>query len=183
MRAGIRAALREINDSVLVGECDNVAEAERLLKTLQPDLLILDILLGHVCSLESIEKWSQLAPGMRILVVSAWSRGPWLALLNHPSVAGFLSKRESPHHLLQAVRVIRTGGRFFSQRDVRRASGVRLSAREQKVLGLMRRALPNLEIARQLGISIYSVRRCITAIYLKLGVKDRLEAILQVPQN
>ncbi|MFN8613729.1 MAG: response regulator transcription factor [Vulcanimicrobiota bacterium] len=188
VRAGVRAELETNPHYQIVGEAEDACRVESLLAHLQPDLLILDILLGRNCSLDCVPAWCSAAPTMKILILSALSEGAWIASLGHPSIAGFVTKDESPQCLLQAVRVIESGQQWFSQSlagGLREAASRRkrpdldrLTGREEQVLELMRQALGNSEIARKLGVSVHTVRRCATGIYQKLRVNSRVEAIL-----
>jgi DNA-binding NarL/FixJ family response regulator len=189
VRAGVRAALSENESWVLVGETHDTIRTLEMIHAFSPHLLILDVMLGEVSALDWLERFHECAPSMKFLILSALTEGPWIGSLSHSAVAGFINKCEAPQSLQQAVRVIQNGGTWFDQgvaAQMRRLAQARkdklgdpLSARERQVLQLMRQGKNNTAIAAELGLSVHSVRRHATLIYQKLGVKSRIDIILQ----
>ena len=128
-------------------------------------------------------------PQIRVLVLSAMESGEPLRLLTHPSIAGFVLKEEASEHLAQAVRVVASGGNWYSpaiSAELRRMNEIsrlqpdyQLTRREEEVFQRIKAAQDNASIAEALGISIHTVRRNISLIYSKMGVNGRVEAILR----
>lgn len=189
VRAGVRACLEQADHVAIVGECQKVEEVAEQLAAHSPRLLILDIMLGQACSLDWLARFHAASPASRILILSALKEGEKLQRLHHPAIAGFLLKDEAAHNLLQAVRVLRTGGVWFSQpiaAEMRRLAQVRreqriykLTPREEQVLALVSQAKDNATIARELGLSKHTVRRHLTLIFQKMDVRNRIDAILR----
>ena len=189
VRAGVRAALSENDNWDLVGETHDTIRTLEMIHAFSPDLLILDVMLGEVSALDWLERFHECSPRTKILILSAFSEGPWIADLSHSAVAGFVNKSESPESLQQAIRVIQSGATWFSQgiaaqmrklaQERKEKTGNPLSPRERQILELMRQGKNNQNIAAELGISVHSVRRHATLIYQKLGVKGRIDIILQ----
>lgn len=189
VRAGVRTALSENEKWTLVGETDDTIRTLEMIYAFSPDLLILDVMLGSISSLDWLERFHECAPRMKILILSALLEGPWLSALSHSAVAGFVSKNEAPQSLQQAIRVIQDGGTWFSQgvaTEMRKLAqqrkdrmGDQLTARERQILDLMRQGKNNAAMAAHLGISVHTVRRCATVLYQKLGVNGRIDIILQ----
>ncbi|MBS2040863.1 response regulator transcription factor [bacterium] len=189
VRAGVRAALDGNEKWLLVGETVDTIRTIEMIYAFSPDLLILDVMLGSVSSLDWLERFHECAPRMKILVLSALSEGPWLSFLSHSAVAGFVAKSEATQSLQQAIRVIQSGGSWFSQgiaAQMRRIAqerkdrmGDHLTMRERQILDLMRQGKNNATVATELGISVHTVRRCATLLYQKLGVNGRIDIILQ----
>ncbi|MFN8613559.1 MAG: response regulator transcription factor [Vulcanimicrobiota bacterium] len=190
VRAGVRTALSENENWTLVGETSDTLRTLEMIHAFSPDLLILDIMLGAVSSLEWLERFHECAPRMKILILSAQTEeGGWIASLSHSAVAGFVAKREATQCLQQAIRVIQAGGSWFSQgiaAKMRKAAQLRkdrmgdpLTSRERQILELMRQGKKNSAVAAELGISLHTVRRCATVLYQKLGVGGRIDIIVQ----
>lgn len=189
VRAGIRAALEQTATHEIVGECRGCAEVLQQLLKLSPSLLVLDILMGQDCSLEWLDRYQSACPGLRILTISSLKSSESLSLLDHPTVHGYVLKEEASEHLVQAVRVVASGGTWFSSpiaAELRRMAEARrhkpsyqLSPREQQVFQRIKAAQDNASIAAALGLSVHTVRRNISNIYSKLGVSGRVEAIVR----
>lgn len=192
VRAGVRASLEKGENLQVLGECRRPDEALKLLTWFSPQLLILDIMLGPECSLDWLDRFHLASPELKVLIMSGLKEGDKLDRLKHPVVAGFLSKDEAEYSLLQAVRILRSGGKWFSAamaaqmrqlaQSKRERPNILWTAREKQVLDLVAQAKDNITIARELGLSVHTVRRHLTVIYLKMGVNTRVEALLQWAQ-
>ena len=105
-------------------------------------------LLGKDCSLFWLDRFQAACPQLRILVLSSLPKGDTLKLLQHPAVAGFVLKQEAPQFLLQAIRVVASGGNWYSEAissEVRRLAQFSregqcsmLTSREQEVFDLLK---------------------------------------------
>lgn len=189
VRAGAKAALEQATNFDVVGECCGADEVLKWLDLIQPDLLILDILMGRECSLEWLDRYRAASPRLRVLVLSSLKSGQVLKLVSHALVCGYVLKDEASEHLLQAVRVVTTGGTWFSRSisaELRRMSDedrkkpqYHLTPREAQVFQGIKTAQTNASIAADLGVSVHTVRRSISIIYSKLGVSGRVEAIVR----
>ncbi len=159
VRAGLKELLQGVGYEV-VGEAGSAAEAERLVRELQPDLVIWDWALPDGGK-EALERFLGTFPGVRVLVLSAFL-GPELACtLREMGVKGAVSKTAAPGELLRAAEAVARGEEAFPE-------AAYLSLREREVLALLREGLSNAEIAEKLGISVKTVEGHIERLKRKL---------------
>ena len=193
VRAGVVATLNDPDAYLVVGQARNNLETLALVREHRPHLLILDLQMDDYRPAAVIEECLQTFSELRILILSSRSDATDLAPLQHLDIHGFVAKQEAPERLLQAVRVVMAGERWFSHQVSRSFHSLRekarnspensLTVREKQVLAALVRAKDNQAIAQELDISIHTVRRYVTQIFQKLGVKNRMEAIVWVKEN
>lgn len=153
----------------------NGAEAVEVCRRLQPEVALVDMLLGSESGAEVCEEIREASPATRVLLISG-------AGVISPSVAraagasGFISKDWSAVDVVKAVRMVSLGTEVFADHA---ALDSPLSEREQEVLSLIATGSTNKEIASQLHLSPHTVKEHTSAIYRKLGVRNRAEATRQ----
>jgi two-component system, NarL family, response regulator, fimbrial Z protein, FimZ len=165
----------------LVGECGDGEEGLRLVHTLQPDLVILDLELPKLDGLSVIRGIRARQPEARILVLSA---KPELVMANHTRVAGangYVNKNRGVEELCGVIKAVLLGydcfptGSCGGGRDVA-LNG--LSPREVEVLQYLARGMSNKGIAARLGLSDKTVSTYKTRVLDKLGVSS-LAALIE----
>lgn len=186
IRAGFRAMLEGTSDIYVVGEAENGEEAEKLLKELRPKVVLLDLKMPGF-SATTFEKWArENYPETVTLVLTAHDRDFYLAEMMDAGAAGYLGKNESAENLIAAIRRAAHGDVLFTVEQIDRARKWRhqagekwekLTEREREVLLLMGQGLSNKAIAKQLGVTIKTVAYHISAIFDRLDVESRYEAV------
>ena len=150
-------------------------EAVDVCRRLQPDVALVDMLLGTESGAEVSEEIRAVSPSTRVLLISG-------AGVVSPSVAraagasGFISKDWSAVDVVKAVRMVSLGTEVFADHG---SLDSPLSEREQEVLSLVATGSTNKEIASRLHLSPHTVKEHTSAIYRKLGVRNRAEATRQ----
>jgi two-component system response regulator DesR len=150
------------------------AEAVQVCRKIQPEVALVDMLLGSESGAEVCEEIHQVSPGTRVLLISG-------AGIISPNVAraagasGFISKDWSAVDVVRAVRRVSQGHEVFAEAPLDSP----LSEREQEVLSLIATGSTNKEIAGHLHLSPHTVKEHTSAIYRKLGVRNRAEATRQ----
>jgi NarL family two-component system response regulator LiaR len=190
-RAGIRAILDEAPAMEVVGEAKDGFEAEQMVAELQPDVLLLDLVMPGLKPYE-IEKWVRVNyPATTTLVLTAHDRDCFLSKAIEAGVAGYLDKSESLEGLVQAIHRAVQGEVLITGEQLARAiqwqqevdkRWERLTDRERQVLKLMTLCMSNKNIASQLHISFKTVEFHVSNILRKLGVTSRQEAVLWTQQ-
>ncbi|MCW5872437.1 MAG: response regulator transcription factor [Candidatus Eremiobacteraeota bacterium] len=187
VRAGVVAALQERDFCRVVGEAADALQSLQLVERCKPDLLILDLELGCEFPAETlIPGCRERHPELKVLILSGHTETRHVLPLRDLGVDGFVVKSEAPDCLTQAVRLVLDGEKWFSHAVAAAISARsaqpdlldRLTPRELQVLRLMHEGRDNEAIAQVLGLSKQTIRRYATIIYEKLGVKNRIEAIL-----
>jgi DNA-binding NarL/FixJ family response regulator len=150
------------------------AEAVQVCRTVQPEVALVDMLLGSESGAEVCEEIHQVSPDTRVLLISgAGIISPNVA--RTAGAAGFISKDWSAVDVVRAVRRVSQGHEVFAEAPLDSP----LSEREQEVLSLIATGSTNKEIAGQLHLSPHTVKEHTSAIYRKLGVRNRAEATRQ----
>jgi two-component system response regulator DesR len=150
------------------------AEAVQVCRKVKPEVALVDMLLGTESGAEVCEEIHQVSPGTRVLLISgAGIISPNVA--RAAGAAGFISKDWSAVDVVRAVRRVSQGHEVFAEAPLDSP----LSEREQEVLSLIATGSTNKEIAGHLHLSPHTVKEHTSAIYRKLGVRNRAEATRQ----
>jgi DNA-binding NarL/FixJ family response regulator len=150
------------------------AEAVQVCRKIKPEVALVDMLLGSESGAEVCEEIHQVSPDTRVLLISgAGIISPNVA--RAAGAAGFISKDWSAVDVVRAVRRVSQGHEVFAEAPLDSP----LSEREQEVLSLIATGSTNKEIAGHLHLSPHTVKEHTSAIYRKLGVRNRAEATRQ----
>lgn len=183
IRTGVRATFDSRAEFCVVGEAVDGSGVLPRIHSLRPDLLILDLEMPGDSTSSILAECGKHYPELKILILSGHTGLQQVAPLRGLPIRGFVLKREAADCLLQAVRVIAAGETWFSHEIQPLLSPPSedtspLTQREAQVYELMRAGKDNGTIAAELLLSKQTIRRYATVIYEKLGVKNRVEAIL-----
>lgn len=194
----VREALNMLADAAgdlrVIGSSESASAAIEPLQRLSPDVVLLDIDLGHEDGLEWLPRVSAAAPSARILILTALREPARDEEALRAGARGLVLKSAPPETLLQAIRGVATGALWFDTSALGRApppgasgeTGGRLSsltAREREIVSLIGEGLKNDEIARRLGITPKTVKNHLTALFDKVGVSSRLELVVYAYQH
>ncbi len=187
VRSGIRALLEAEPDMSVVGEASGGLEALRLVETLAPDVLLLDMEMPDLTGVEVARRLKAGGASVRVLALSAYDDGHYILELLAIGAAGYLTKEEAPETIVDAVRGVARGEEGWLSRRAAASiaawtrrdqeSFARLTEREAEVLRLLARGWTNGQIGEELCLSERTVRFHLRNIYDKLGVNTRGEAI------
>ena len=187
VRQGL-AVLFEVQDDItLLGQASDGADAVRLTHELDPDVLLLDLMLPGLDGMGVLARLQADGSRTRVLVLTSagGSAGPALAL--QAGAAGFLYKDVDPDALVRAIRSVHDGHTVLAPgaaglvagRPARHVRGIgALTSREREVFALLADGQSNREIARTLRVSEKTVKTHVSAVLAKLGVADRTQAAL-----
>lgn len=193
LRLALRHALATLGEGTVWLEAADAAEVERWAQD-DPDLALLDLHMPGSDGVAWIGGLRSRFPALPIIVVSAEESPALVRALIDRGVAGFIPKSDSAAVVLQAVRLVLSGGTYAPLRllggDERaRAAGGEygaaqtqathgLTQRQLDVLALLARGLPNKLIARELDLSEGTVKVHLLAIFRALAVRNRTEAVV-----
>ncbi|MFJ6793399.1 response regulator [Streptomyces sp. NPDC091268] len=195
VRRGLALILAPDPEFEVVGEAADGAEAVALAQRLRPDVVVMDIRMPVLDGVKATEELARLVPETRVLALSTFDMDEYVVAALRAGAYGFLPKDVSPEELGAGVRTVHGGEavvaprlltRLIStyvrapERPVRRplATPGELTPRELEIWHLLASGLDNSEIARDLDISVSTVKNHITGIFGKLGVRDRAQAVI-----
>jgi DNA-binding NarL/FixJ family response regulator len=198
VRAGFRMILDSEDGLEVVAEANNGAEAVDASHMSQPDVILMDIRMPTMDGLEATRRIlsgaSGSVPAPRILILTTYDLDEYVFEALRAGASGFLLKDVSPENLLAGIRAVAAGDSLVSPSVTRRlieffvqnhARGevpspqmVDLTARETEIFGLLALGMSNTEIAHQLFVSGATVRTHVGRIFLKLGLRDRVQAVV-----
>jgi DNA-binding NarL/FixJ family response regulator len=195
MRNGLRAILGAQQDIEVVGEAEHGAQAVENAIRLYPDVVIMDIRMPRLDGIEATKRLAlQGEKAPKVLVLTTFDLDEYVYQALRAGAAGFLLKDTPPRQLAEAVRTIAAGESLLApavtkrliERYVSRPPGdaarrerfAELTERELEVLQLITRGLSNAEIGARLFLSEATVKTHVTRILSKLGVRDRVQAVV-----
>jgi NarL family two-component system response regulator LiaR len=174
----------------LVGEAADGIEAVRQTRALEPDVVLLDLVMPRKSGIEAIEEIKRTMPSTRILVLTSFAEDDKVFPAIKAGAHGYLLKDTSPAELLRAIREVDRGEPSMHPTiarklmlELQRSSGLPpteepLTEREVEVLSLVAQGLTNQEIADRLYVSERTVRTHVSNILSKLHLANRTQAAL-----
>lgn len=179
LRSALGTLLSLEEDFEVVGEADNGEDALRLVKTLQPDICILDIEMPRKSGLEVASNLKKIGSDCKVIILTTFARPGYFERAVKAGVYGYLLKDGSIDELAASIRRIMNGSKEFSPELI--VSVIQddnpLTDREQEILSLAAEGKTAKEIAKQLFLSSGTVRNYLSEITQKLEVKNKIEAI------
>ncbi len=190
VREGLGAILSAQPDLALVGVATNGAEAVSLVKSLKPDVILMDLVMPQMDGLAAIQAIKTAYPDARILVLTSFADDERVFPAIKAGAMGYLLKDTPREGLLQAIRQVAQGQVFLHPTIARRmmreinqpseppVSGTPLTEREMETLRLIARGLSNQDMAAVMGIHENTVAKYVSAVLAKLHLSNRTQAAL-----
>ncbi len=193
LRKGVRSALAQDPDIVVVGEAGDGPEAVRLTHELAPDVVVMDIAMPGLNGLDAAAQIVRKSRQTAIIVLSMYSDEEYLVRAVAAGVRGYLLKDSAEPDLVRAVRTVASGSTFFSpaiadmlfddyllrlQRREIQDSYDLLTDRERQVLQLLAEGRTNKEVAALLGLSVSTVETHRLNLMQKLDLHNTAEMVL-----
>jgi DNA-binding NarL/FixJ family response regulator len=185
VRAGIRARLASEIDIEIVAEAETAEHALSLVRSLRPDVMLLDLLLPGDSGFDVLPRIADISPATKVVVCSAMTSAGSIRRAFAVGAVGYVAKRASDGELLQAIRGVAAGERYVDP-----SLGASLAApldaglpesisdRERDVLQLLALGYTNHEIAGMLFISVRTVDTHRAHIMRKLELHSRAELVM-----
>ena len=197
VRIGLRTILAEDPRLQIVGEASSGAECLKLVASLRPDLVLLDLRLRDIPGFEVCRRLKALPTPPAVLVLTSFADDQLVLEAISAGADGYLLKDFEQTELANSIVRVAEGGSILDPIVARKvlgaarnggqgATGVsgigkartdRLSPQEQRILTLLADGHTNKEIASAMGLGDGTVRNYLTAIFTKLGVENRTEAV------
>jgi DNA-binding NarL/FixJ family response regulator len=195
VREGLVAILDAQDDMNVVGEAGDGAQAIAIYKAARPDVVLMDLAMPGTDGVQAIEGMRAFDSDARVVVLTAYDTDERILRAVEAGARGYLLKGAPRDEIFRAVRVVNLGGSLLEPAvagkllsrvgDILRGEGIEeeLTPREQDVLNLMARGFRNKEIAFELHITERTVKFHANAIYRKLDVGGRTEAVSKALQR
>ncbi|MEU3401115.1 response regulator transcription factor [Streptomyces filamentosus] len=179
----------------VVAEAADGAQAVRLAHEHRPDVVVMDIRMPVLDGVAATERLTAELPGCRVLALSTFDMDEHVVAALRAGACGFLPKDISPEDLVAALHVVHGGEAILAPRLLTRLISAHVTApvrrtpppppaadgltpREREVWRLIADGLDNTEMAGRLGVSPSTVKNHITALFAKLRVRDRAQAVI-----
>ena len=195
VRAGFRKLLEAEPGIEVVGEAEDGLQAVELARRRAPALVLMDIRMPRLDGIEATRRIvAEVGPATRVLMLTTFGHDEYVYESLRAGASAFLLKDAPPEELLSAIRIVAGGDALLSPPVTRavveafvRSSPARpeltealgeLTAREREVLELIARGRSNAEIAEALVVSEATVKTHVGHVLMKLGVRDRVQAVI-----
>ena len=196
IRAGFRMILEAEEDLEVVGECGDGTQAIDSVKRFSPDVVLMDI---RMPEMDGIEATRRIVGGngetaAKVLMLTTFDLDEYVYDALHAGASGFLLKDVPADQLVAGIRLVAQGDALLapsvtrrlieefsrsSRGRAQRPAGLdELTPREVEVFKLLARGMSNAEIAGELIVSETTVKTHVARILMKLGVRDRVQAVV-----
>jgi DNA-binding NarL/FixJ family response regulator len=197
VRAGVRMLLSGEEDIEVVAEASNGKEAVEKAARFDPSVVLMDIRMPELDGLEATRRILAADADARVLVLTTFDLDEYVYEALRAGASGFVLKDDPPEQLIAAVRTVASGDALLSPAVTRRVIGAftrmprptppkeldDLSTREREVFRLVARGLSNAQIGQELFIGETTVKTHVTHILSKLGLHDRVQAVVLAYQT
>jgi DNA-binding NarL/FixJ family response regulator len=195
VRIGLRMILAETDDIEVVGEAADGDEAVRVTAAARPDVVLMDVRMPGMDGIAATRRIRAAGGAPRVLILTTFDLDEYVYAGLRAGASGFLLKDALAPELVSAVRVVASGEAVVAPTATRRlierfigtgpepgqpsvAAFSVLTAREREVLTLIAHGLANAEIAQRLFLSEGTVKTHVSRVLAKLGLRDRLQAVI-----
>jgi DNA-binding NarL/FixJ family response regulator len=197
VRAGFRMLLTGERDIEVVAEASNGLEAVAMAERFDPAVVLMDIQMPEIDGLEATRRILAANGAARILILTTFGLDEYVYEALRAGASGFVLKDDPAEQLIAAVRIVAAGNALLSpaitKQVIRKFTRIprpappkeigELTEREREILRLIATGLSNAEIGRKLHISETTVKTHVTHILAKLGLRDRVQAVVLAYQT
>jgi DNA-binding NarL/FixJ family response regulator len=191
LRNSLKSVLEDADGFKCLGTFPTAEDALRDIPKHPPEVVLMDINLPGMSGIECVRKLRELLPKCRLIMITVYRDNEKIFEALRAGASGYLLKRATPTTILDAIVDVHQGGspmssevarkvvEAFQQPVIKTEQQPELSSREQEVLELLSKGLPDKLIADKLAITKRTVRFHLGHIYDKLHVRSRTEAALK----
>ena len=190
LRTGVAALLEREDDMTAVGEAATTDQAVIKARALQPDVILLDVVMPRKSGFDALPELQKVAPAARVIMLSMQTSPSVIKQALIAGAAGYVSKHASDADLVDAIRRVAAGSRYVDPElggdlvvsDAAALTGA-ISERERDVLFLLALGYTNQQIAARLFISARTVDTHRAHVMRKLNLETRAELVLYALAN
>jgi DNA-binding NarL/FixJ family response regulator len=192
VRAGFRMLLADEQDIEVVAEASNGLDAVAKAAQVNPAVILMDIRMPELDGIEATRRILAANDAARVLILTTFGLDEYVYEALCAGASGFMLKDDPAEQLISAVRIVASGNALLSpavtKRVIRQFTRIQrpappkelgeLTERELEILRLIATGLSNAEIGRELFIGETTVKTHVTHILQKLGLRDRVQAVV-----
>jgi two-component system invasion response regulator UvrY len=186
VRVGIKSLLETANGIEVVGEASSGEDALKLVKELQPNVVLMDVKMPGIGGLEATKRIARQYPDTKVLVVTVYADEPYPSRVLQAGAMGYITKGTSLEEMVQAIKMVNVGKRYLSPEvaqqlalkhlnDESQSPFEQLSEREMQVLIMITSGQKVNEISDQLFLSPKTVNSYRYRLFEKLNVNSDVE--------
>ncbi len=191
VRSGLRLFLLAFNDMELVGEASNGQEAVRLCANIQPDVILMDLIMPVMDGIRATQAIRERYPQTQVIALTSFTQEDLVQEALRAGVLSYLLKNATASEMASAIRAAYAGrptlapeaAQALIQGAAPARSSYDLTPREREVLALMVEGLSNVKIAERLVVSRSTAKFHVSGVLSKLGVTTRAEAVALALQH
>lgn len=182
LRKGLIALIQSEPGMKVVFETGDGAEFVEQFRKLKPDVVLMDLRLPGLSGVEAIMQVRKEFPDARFIVVTTFDTDEDIYRAIHAGARSYLLKDTSADEILKAIRTVHAGGVHLPEKMAKRLSErlkrENLSPREMTLLELLIKGRSNKEMAAALSLPETTIKFYLRELFIKLGVQDRTEAVV-----
>jgi DNA-binding NarL/FixJ family response regulator len=190
VRDGLSALLASVPSVTVAGVAANGREAVRAAVTLRPEVLVMDVQMPELTGVAAAREIGRVAPQVAVLMLTMFDDDYSVLAAMRAGARGYVLKGAQQDEIVRAIHAVAAGEAIFGPGIARLVLGLasappsaeipfqNLTSREREVLELIAAGARNAEIARRMSITPKTVANHVSAIFAKLRVTDRGEAII-----
>jgi DNA-binding NarL/FixJ family response regulator len=185
VRDGLRYLLEAHDNIKVIGEASNGRDAVKKVKNLQPNIVIMDIVMADLNGIEATEQICRECPATRVVMLSMQSSSESILRSLKAGASGYLLKESAGRELINAIYTVNSGQRYLSTKVsdqmvgayLEQTQGIQdplsvLSQREREVLQLVVEGQTSAEIAEKLFLSVKTIETYRSRLMQKIGIKN-----------
>ncbi|EHQ89358.1 response regulator [Desulfosporosinus youngiae] len=185
-RQGLMAVLGLESEFEFAGEASSVKEAREVIFRLKPEIIIIDLKLKDESGFDIISEVKELDSDCKVVILTSSLDPDDFKRASEFGVDGYILKDAMPEEIVNAVRLVSKGRKYYDpsimeivmKKENLQHNVEELTSRELEVLAALGKGLSNKDIAEQLFISEYTVKKHVSQIFGKLGLSCRTQAAL-----
>jgi NarL family two-component system response regulator LiaR len=187
LRSGLRLVIDTVPDIELVGEASTGSEAIELCARLNPDVVLMDLMMPEMDGISAIQRIRQSHTNIHIIALTSFVDEALVTSALNAGAVSYLLKNVSIDELTSAIRKAYTGETILSSEATHalvyaatrpQPPEYNLTLREKQVLGMMVNGHSNLEISQTLSIGLSTVKKHVSSILRKMDTVSRTEAVI-----
>ncbi len=192
-REGLKRMIQDTGTGDVIGEAENGAIFLDLLKTLKPDIVMMDINMPVMNGIEATEKALAMYPNLKIIVLSMFGEEEYVYSMVNKGVAGFVLKSSKPTDIMSAIKAVSTGQQFYSVeilsllvkkiRQVESPAHIQFTEKEKQVLSLICKGYSTSEIGEKLFLGERTIEGYRGKLLEKTGQPNTVNLVIFALKN